>query len=139
MVINENTDVDSCITKALNQSFENATLKEYYEMKNMKAEIVDLKEQAICKEAFKDKEEIDVGSCDRWSLLYNMLQGYYTETNNAYGNFSGERYFFLPELQIKYELKTDTEKFEIEHKCAFINDISTRLVPIQENSSLTKN
>ena len=44
----------------------------------------------------------------------------------------------MPNLFIKYELNTDTEKFEIEHKCAFINTIKTRLIPIQENSPLTK-
>ena len=83
--------------------------------------------------------EIDVGSCDRWSLLYNMLQGLYTETNNAYGNFSSDKYYFIPDLFIKYELKTDSETFEIIHKCAFINTTKTRLIPIQENSLLTKN
>ncbi len=36
-----------------------------------------------------------------------------------------------------YELTTDTEKFVIEHKCAFINALRTRLIPIQENSRLT--
>jgi len=49
-----------------------------------------------------------------------------------------DRYEFIPDIFIKYELTTDTEKFEIEHKCAFINTIKTRLIPIQENSSLTK-
>lgn len=33
---------------------------------------------------------------------------------------------------------TYIEKFEIEHKCAFINTLKTRLIPIQENSPLTK-
>ena len=42
------------------------------------------------------------------------------------------------ELFIKYKLTTDTERFEIEHKCAFVNTIKTRLIPIQENSPLTK-
>lgn len=48
------------------------------------------------------------------------------------------KYEFIPNIFIKYELSTDTEKFEIEHKCAFINTIKTRLIPIQENSPLTK-
>ena len=138
MVINKDTDIDICILKALNQPFENSILKDYYKKKNIKKEVVDQKEKAICK-GINKKEEIDVGSCDRWNLLYNMLQGLYTETNNAYGNFSGEKYFFVPKIYIKYELITETEKFEIEHKCAFINDISTRLIPIQENAPLTKN
>lgn len=42
------------------------------------------------------------------------------------------------DLCIKYKLTIDTEIFEIEHKCAFINTIKTRLIPIQENSLLTK-
>ncbi len=44
----------------------------------------------------------------------------------------------MPNLFIKYELNTDDEKIEIEHKCAFINTLKTRLIPIQENSPLTK-
>ena len=48
-------------------------------------------------------------------------------------------YEFIPDLLVKYELETDLEKFEIEHKCAFINIIKTRLIPIQENSTLTNN
>ena len=43
----------------------------------------------------------------------------------------------LFQTYIKYELQTDTEVFKIEHKCAFINTIKTRLIPIQENSLLT--
>lgn len=66
-----------------------------------------------------------------------MLQGLYTETNNAYGNFSSDKYYFMPDLTIKYELITDNEQFKIEHKCAFINTTKTRIIPIQENSLLT--
>ena len=67
-----------------------------------------------------------------------MLKGSYTESDTVYGNFESDRYEFIASLFIKYELTTDTEKFEIEHKCAFINTIKTRLIPIQENSPLTK-
>ena len=83
-------------------------------------------------------KEIDVGSCDRWNLLYNMVKGSYTESNTQYGNYESDKYEFIPNIFIKYELTTDTEKFEIEHKCAFINTIQTRIIPIQENSLLTK-
>jgi len=96
-----------------------------------------MKENSICKVTDNTKVETDVGSCDRWKLLYNMLKGSYTESNTSYGNFESDRYEFIPNLFIKYELTTDTEKFEIEHKCAFINTIKTRLIPIQENSPLT--
>lgn len=41
-------------------------------------------------------------------------------------------------IDIKYKLVTDNEIFEIEHNCAFINEIKTRIIPIQSNSSLTR-
>lgn len=137
MVINENTDVNKCINIALNQYFEDTTLRDLYKKLDIKVTTIDMGEKPQYKDD-ESNEEIDVGSCDRWSLLYNMLQGIYTETNNAYGNFSSDKYFFMPDLWIKYDLKTDDEIFEITHKCAFINDIKTRVVPIQENSPLTK-
>ena len=137
MVINQNTDIDKCIDIALNQFFEDGILKDLYRKLDIKSFTIDMKEQPIHKDNEVD-EEIDVGSCDRWNLLHNMLQGLYTETNNAYGNFSSDKYYFMPDLFIKYDLKTDNEIFEITHKCAFINTTKTRLIPIQENSSLTK-
>ena len=36
-------------------------------------------------------------------------------------------------------ITTDKEKFIIEHKCAFINQTKTRIIPMQENSKLTNN
>ena len=66
------------------------------------------------------------------------LSGSYTESDTSYGNFESDKYEFVPNLYIKYDLNTDTERFEIEHKCAFINTTKTRLIPIQENSPLTK-
>lgn len=56
-----------------------------------------------------------------------MLQGLYTETNNVYGNFSSDKYYFIPDLFIKYDLKTDSEIFEITHKCAFINTTKNQI------------
>lgn len=136
MVINQNTNIDKCIDIAFNQSFGESILKDLYQKLNIKSSIIDMKEKPINNNIVND--EVDVGSCDRWPLLYNMLQGLYTETNNTYGNFSSDKYYFIPDLFIKYDLTTDTEKFEIEHKCAFINTTKTRLIPIQENSSLTR-
>lgn len=52
---------------------------------NIKSSIVDMKENPICKVTDNTKVETDVGSCDRWKLLYNMLKGSYTESNTAYG------------------------------------------------------
>lgn len=97
-----------------------------------------MKEQAIDNNSDITKE-IDVASCDRWNLLYSMLKGSYTEDVTSYGNYECSKYEFLPNLEIKYELKTDKEEFLIEHKCAFINTIKTRVIPIQENSILTSN
>ncbi len=47
-----------------------------------------------------------------------MLKGSYTESNTLYGNYESDKYKFVCKLYIKYELNTDTETYEIEHKCA---------------------
>ena len=137
MIINENTDIENCIEIALEQYFGDKKLRDFYNKYNIKHSVIDMNEKAIYNKADKTKE-IDVGSCDRWNLLYSMLKGSYTESNTTYGNFQTDKYEFVPDLYIKYELNTDIEKFEIEHKCAFINTLKTRLIPIQENSDLTK-
>lgn len=137
MVINQNTDVERCVDIALNQFYGKGKLKDLYLEFNIKKQVVDLKERAINNNADKSKE-VDVGSCDRWNLLYNMLKGSYTESESSYGNFECDKYEFIPNIEIKYDLTTDTEKFLIEHDCAFVNDIHTRLIPIQKNSKLTK-
>lgn len=54
-----------------------------------------------------------------------------------YGNYQSDKYEFVPDLKINYELKTDEELFLIEHKCVFINETKSRIIPIQENSRLT--
>lgn len=138
VVINKDTEIENCINVALNQNFDNMKLKDLYKQENIKSSIIDMNEQAISNN--KDiTKEIDVGSCDRWKLLYNMLKGSYTEDNTPYGNYQSDKYEFVPNIQIKYELKTDTEIFEIKHNCAFINEIKTRIIPIQDNSRLTNN
>ena len=136
-VINKNTDIDKCIKTALNQYFADGILQDLYNKIGINSNKIDMKEKTIFNNADKTKE-IDVGSCDRWKLLYNMLKGSYTESDTQYGNYESDKYEFIPNLCIKYKLITDTEIFEIDHKCAFINNIKTRLIPIQENSSLTK-
>lgn len=137
VVINKNTDVEKCIDIALNQYFKSGKLVDYFKSLNINSVYIDLNEQPINKNTIIT-DEIDVGSCDRWKLLYNMLKGSYTEDDTSYGNYSNDKYVFLPNVYIKYELTTDIEKFEIEHGCAFINELKTRIVPIQNNSSLTK-
>lgn len=137
MVINENTNIEKCINKALEQYFNDSILQNLYDSIDIKVTKINMNEKPIYNGADSTKE-IDVGSCDRWKLLYNMLKGGYTESNTQYGNFeSDNKYEFIPDLHIDYKLTTDTEIFEIEHKCAFINTIKTRLIPIQENSVLT--
>ena len=137
MVINKEAEIEECINIALKQNFNDKLLKDLYEDNNIESYIVDLKENPIFNESDVSKE-IDVGSCDRWNLLYNMLKGSYTEDNTHYGNYQSDKYEFIPNIEIKYYLKTDAEEFIIEHKCAFINEIKTRIIPIQENSKLTK-
>lgn len=136
MVINKDTEIEKCINIALGQSFENKELNELYKQLNITFYSIDMKEKPLYNNSDTTKE-IDVGSCDRWKLLYNMLKGSYTEDNTSYGNYQTDKYEFVPNIIIKYELTTDTENFIIEHKCAFINELKTRIIPIQENSKLT--
>ena len=135
-VINKNTDIDKCINIALNQYFEDGLLSDLFNKYNIQREDIDLKEEPVFN-GNEGKEEIDVGSCDRWSLLYNMLKGFYTEDDSEYGNFANDKYYFMPNLLLRLSLTVENEKFEITHKCAFMNTIETRIIPIQENSSLT--
>jgi hypothetical protein len=137
VVINKDTEIEKCINLALNQNFNDKTLRDLYEDKNIDSTVIDMKEKPIFNNADISKE-IDTGSCDRWKLLYNMLKGSYTEDDTHYGNYQSDKYEFVPNIEIRYNLKTDTEEFIIEHKCAFINEIKTRIIPIQENSRLTK-
>ena len=136
MVINKETDIDKCINEALNQSFNNLTLKEIYTLHSITATDINLNEQAIHNSSDKSKE-IDVCSCDRPSLLECMLEGSYTQSDTCYGKSNGDNsYTFIPNFFIEYKLITDTEYFKIEHHCAFINENMTRIIPLQDNSSL---
>lgn len=136
MVINKETDIDKCINEALNQSFNNSTLKEIYALHSITANDINLNEQSIYNNSDKSKE-IDVGSCDRPSLLECMLEGSYTQSDTDYGKSNSDNsYTFIPNLSIEYKLITDTECFKIEHHCAFINENMTRIIPLQDNSAL---
>lgn len=137
MVVNKETDVEKCINIAMEQLFENEELKELYRKLDINSSIIDLNEPPIYNDS-DIENEIDTGSCDRWNLLYNMLKGSYTESDTSYGNYETDKYEFMPNISIRYDLKTDIEIFKIEHKCAFINILKTRIIPIQENSLLTK-
>ncbi len=137
MVINKNTDVDKCVRVALDQNFGTGNLRDFYKTNQIASKEIDLKEKPIENQSDFDKE-IDVGSCDRWKLLFNMLKGSYTESDTDYGNYQNDRYEFLPNVSIKYELKLKNIKFEIEHECAFINAIKTRIIPIQKYANFIK-
>lgn len=98
VVANKNTDLDKCINIALEQYFGKFILKDYYEKYNITSTVCDRREKPICKKEDNTKEEIDVGSCDRWRLLYNMMRGSYTESGTSYGNFGSDRYEFIPQI-----------------------------------------
>lgn len=113
VVLNRDTNIEHCIEIALNQFISGGRqLKALYKDLNIKSSVIDLKEKPIFNKADFTKE-IDVGSCDRWKLLYSMLKGSYTESDTQYGNYESDKYEFNPNLQIKYELTIDTETFKI--------------------------
>ena len=135
MVINQKTDVNQCITDALNQELNGYQLKDIYEQNSIERKDVDLQQKPVIKQNFR--KEIDVGSCNRPSLLENMLQGVYTESNTDFGkDGNNNNFLFFSNLNIEYELLTDDEYFAIQHHCAFINSDLTRVIPLQDNSLL---
>lgn len=138
IAINKDTDVEKCVNIALSQMFGNVQLKEIYENIGIKSEVINLNEKPVFNQS-NPADEIDVGSCDRWNLLFSMLKGSYTESETSYGNFQSDKYEFIPNIKIVYKLKVKKEMFLIEHECAFINSIKTRIIPIQKNSPLTSN
>ena len=73
MVINKDTDIDNCINIALKQYFNTGILQDFYNKIKIKSTEIDMKEPPIFSKIDIAKE-IDVGSCDRWRLLYNMLK-----------------------------------------------------------------
>lgn len=136
MVINKNTDIDRCINIALCQKLNQTTLSKIYQKNSIRRYDIDLKQQPIYNAANKN-DEIDVGSCDRQSLLDSMLEGCYTQSETNYGkNNSNNSFNFVTDIFIKYDFATDTEKFIIEHSCAYLNETETRIIPLQDNSSL---
>lgn len=134
VVINKDTNIDKCIKIALSQDFGNGKLIDIYKRYNITGIEVDLKQKPIINNCDKEKE-IDVGSCDRWPLLYSMLNGSYTESETSYGNFEINDYEFVRSLFLKYELITDEEEFEIVHECAFMNTKGTQIIPLQEKKA----
>lgn len=136
MVINQNTDINKCIDVALDQSFNNSTLRSVYDFLGIRRTDINLNEQPIFNNCNQEKE-IDVGSCDRPNLLESMLEGSYTQSDTGYGKSNSDNnYKFIPNIYLQYELTTDNEYFQIEHQTAFLNENMTRIIPLQKNSSL---
>ncbi len=134
MVLNQNTDVDKCISAALSKIFNNKILGDIYSQLNIKRIDVNLNQQPINNES-NPENEIDVASCDRPELLESMLEGSYTKSDTDYGKSNSDSsYKFIRDISIQYELMTDSEYFIIEHHCAFINKSMTRVIPLQANS-----
>ena len=131
LVADRNTDLQKCVNNALNQQIGKFTIQEILKKNRIGFETIDLKENAKTN-AFNGKTEIDVGSCDRLSLLKNMLSGSYTDVQSTYGHFDSTRYFFDNNVVVEYKLKTDSEDFDIQHECAFFNDLQTRAIIIQK-------
>ncbi len=137
LVINKNTDINKCIDIATSQTFNSGLLNDMFEQNNIKRYEIDKKEKPIYNTCDITKE-IDVGSCDRFPLLYCMLKGSYTESETKYGNYQSEVYEFIHNISIVYDLTTDKEHFYIPHDFAFINNIKTRIIPVQSYSEFIK-
>ena len=136
LVINEKTNIDECIEKALNQTYLDIPLKDIFEKLNIKGTVVDLGQKHLYNGADHSKET-DVGSCDRPELLEAMLEGSYTESDTGFGKENiNTDFHFSTNTVISYNLLTDNEWFSIKHHCAFINSDKTRIIPLQNHSKL---
>ena len=136
MVINQLTDMNKCIEVALSQPINGVLLKDVFGFLGIRRIDVDLREKPLFNGSNHEKE-IDVGSCDRPSLLNSMLEGCYTESDTNFGkNNSDNNYRFMPNIDIQYELIIGDQRFAISHQCAFINENMTRIIPLQDDSFL---
>lgn len=134
VVLTTKTNVLNCIENAINQKYKNIKLKDIFVIKNIKQEVLNLKQTPVLNN-FNNMKEMDIGSCDRISLLNCMLNGDYTESQTSFGNYDCNEYDFYPDAQVTYDLETDIEHFKIEHKGAYINKTKTRAIIIQSNGS----
>ncbi|MBQ7880665.1 MAG: hypothetical protein IJ358_02340, partial [Clostridia bacterium] len=135
VVLTNQTDVFACLEKALDKSYNNIKLKDLLSIKNVKYKIVDLN-QIPKFNSFNGRKEMDVGSCDRMSLLNCMLNGDYTESETSFGNYDCNEYKFNEDIEITYKLKTDCEIFDIHHKGVFINTTRTKAIIIQSQGNI---
>lgn len=133
MVVNAETDVDSCISKALEQNLSGKTLKEIFEERGITETIVN--GEVLPEYSIEKKPEMDIGSCDRVKLLKQMLRGRYTESESEIGNgLENIDYTYDPKVTIDYFLKTDEEIFIIKHLGAYIS--GEHMIPIQQKGPI---
>lgn len=137
VVLEKDTDVLRCVHEALSQKIDNITLDELLSKQKIKEEIVDLREQTILTKS-NNKEQMDVGSCDRLPLLKSMLEGSYTESETEYGNSDRSEFKYYADICVNYHLVIDKEIFDISHKGVLINRSKTRVIPIQTSGSITE-
>ena len=136
----KDTNIDFCIANALDQKIGNKKLADIFTTNKVLKEDIDLQETPIYnKHNLSGSVEIDVGSCDRDSLLEQMLKGNYTEEESKYGHYDNTIYTYNAHLTVKFLLKTDNECFEIVHEGAFTNETNTRIIILQINSEINFN
>ncbi len=134
MVICKETNIDGLLKNSLNQKVGDILLYQVFENHKIDYQDINLNEKPIFNE-FNDMNEIDIGSCDRFSLLKQMLSGSYTEDETKFGHFDNDKYFYIHNLKVKYSLKTDNEIFEIDHEGGFLNELKTRAIILQKKFS----
>ena len=121
----------------MEQRLNGKVLNEYLSQNNVKGKTVNLNEQHVFNEFnLGEHKELDVCSCDRLSLLKSMLKGSFTENGTCFGNLQDNDYSFNFNVEVNYKLETDCESFSIMHKGAFINKSNTRIIIIQNDSTL---
>lgn len=140
LVTFKDTNLEFCVQNALTQKTHSGYLSDLYKQNNIQENIVDLSEEPVFNEYnLSGKIEIDVGSCDRNSLLEQMLKGNYTEDESKFGHYDNIEYIYNSHITVKYSLKTDSEIFEIEHEGAFLNKTNSRIIILQTHSELDFN
>ena len=137
LVAFKDTNIDFCVENAVNQKLDGKMISDFYKANNIVSSVIDLKQEPILNEHNLNAGiEIDVGSCDRGTLLEQMLKGNYTETESKFGHYDNIEYSYSSNTRINYLLKTDEELFDIDHEGSFINDTKTRIIILQLHSEI---
>ena len=123
--------VDDLLRNSLDQKVGDKTLYKIFHELNVKFSEIDLNEKPIFNK-YNSVREIDAGSCNRFSLLKTMLSGNYTEDNTNLGHYDSDRYIYLKNLEVTYNLRIENECFNITHEGGFINDLKTSVIILQK-------